>query len=109
MKRIAIITALALSVAACGHQQPVVTNGDITKHLEGQGYTKVLLRDKFSCGSMGQGKHFIGTNKSGKVVTGQVCYKKANGNVSYKVDELTSKGASNDNSKRFGGINNPWK
>lgn len=100
--RIAIVAA-ALSLAACGTQQAVVTNGDITKHLEGKGYSKVLVRGKFSCGKAGSGRQFIAT-KAGKIVTGQVCYLKSGGNVTYAVDELKTPGAANDNR-----IANPWK
>ena len=99
--RIAIVSA-ALALSACGSAtQPVVTNGDITKHLEGLGYTKVLLPDgTFSCGKAGRGKQFIAT-KGGKTVHGQVCYRKDGSTVTYKADELTNgksiKPATNDN------------
>lgn len=90
------IAAAALSLASCdGVMQPIVTNGDISKHLETQGYSKVLIRDRFSCGKAGDGVHFIAT-KVGKIVTGQVCYLKAGNKVTYSVDEIKPK-ASNDN------------
>lgn len=99
--RVAIV-ATALALAACGTTQPVVTNGDITKHLEGKGYTKVLVRDNFSCGTMGKGRHFIAT-KATRVVMGQVCYRKSGGTVDYTVSELTTA------TPATGGIPNPWK
>ena len=95
--RIAIVAA-ALTIASCGNMQTIVTNGDITAHLESQGYSKVLLRDDFSCGKAGKGKHFIGT-KANKVVTGQVCYLKNGTNVTYSVDELTAKRPAIDNGR----------
>lgn len=104
MKRFAIFAALAL--AACGSAtQPLVKNDDLVKHLESQGYTKVLIRDAFSCGSMGRGRHFIGT-KAGTVRTGQICYRKNGGNVSFAVDELST---ARPATGATGGISNPWR
>lgn len=107
--RVAIV-ATALALAACGSaSQPVVTNGDITKHLETQGYSKILVRDSFSCGKAGKGRHFIAT-KGGTVRTGQVCFLKANGKVTYAVDELgTAKPKSSNDNSRATAIPNPWK
>lgn len=99
MKRIAVIAALAL--AACGPKGPMVRNEDLSKHLESQGYNKILIRDQFSCGRMGKGRHFIAT-KDKKVVTGQICFLKQDGKVSYKVDELGS-------ADPKAVITNPWK
>jgi predicted small lipoprotein YifL len=87
MKRILLIATVA-SLAGCG-AQPLVTNGDIIKHMEKNQYSKVLLRDDFSCGRMGNGKHFIAT-RDGKVRTGQVCYLKAKGEVRYTLDETST-------------------
>jgi hypothetical protein len=107
MFRIGIV-ALAVTLAACG-QSPMVRNEDLTKHLESQGYSKVLIRDSFSCGKMGKGRHFIGT-KAGSVRTGQICYKKEGGKVSYAVDELgTAKPTAGNDNGRTGGIPSPWK
>jgi hypothetical protein len=87
--RLAII-ATALVLSACNAvSEPLVTNGDITKHMEDQGYSKVLLRDNFSCGKAGQGKHFVAT-KSATVRTGQICYLKQGGKVTYALDELAT-------------------
>ena len=83
-----LIAISALLLSACGGPNlPLVTNGDLTKHLESTGYTKVLIRQKISCGKAGSGRYFIAT-RAGKPVTGQICYTKNNGEAKYTVDEL---------------------
>jgi hypothetical protein len=86
MKRFLIIAAVLPFTACCGGPA-LVTDQDLRQHLESQGYSKVLLRDKFSCGKAGKGKHFIAT-KANKPLVGQICYLKTGSNVTYKVDEL---------------------
>lgn len=82
-KIIAIASVLALS--ACGG--PVVKDGDLKAKLESMGYSKVLIRKgKLNCGQFGSGKHFLGTKKDGTKVIGQICYKKAERDIQYKVD-----------------------
>jgi hypothetical protein len=84
MKKLSIFIAFAL--AACG-SQPMVRSDDLYKHLESKGYSKVAIREAFSCGSMGKGRGFIATKKDNSVVVGQICFKKTGGNVLYTVDE----------------------
>lgn len=116
MKKIlAFLPALAL--VACG--QPVVKDGDLRAKLTSLGYTKVLIRPgKLNCGSFGKGKHFLATQKDGMKVIGQICYKKAERDIQYKVDinqELGKgggpMGAANDNKPASSATNipNPWK
>lgn len=92
MFRNSILVAMAsVALSACSSvTQPIVTNGDLTSHLEKQGYSKVLIRNRMSCGKAGQGRYFIGT-KSGKAITGQICYLKRGDKVTYAVDEIKPK------------------
>lgn len=85
MKKILAMTAL-LALAACG-SQPVVKDGDLKNKLTSLGYTKVLIQPgKLNCGQFGRGKHFLGTQKNGKTIIGQICYRKGASGVEYKVD-----------------------
>lgn len=85
MKKILAMTAL-LALAACG-SQPIVKDGDLKNKLTSLGYTKVLIQPgKLNCGQFGRGKHFLGTQKDGDKVIGQICYRKGARDVEYKVD-----------------------
>ncbi len=85
MRKLSILALLA--TAACGAQSPMVRSEDLSKHLESIGYTKVTIREGFSCGKMGKGRGFLAVNKKGDTVAGQVCFKKDKGAVIYVVDE----------------------
>lgn len=112
MKHLVLIAAVALS--ACSGT--MVRNEDLSKHLESQGYSKVLIRgEKLNCGQFGKGRLFMATRKGGDKVLGQICYKKQADAISYKVSIRQKLGgktdAANDNTstKRAFGVQNPWK
>lgn len=102
-KIIALLPLVAL--AACG---PIVKTGDLVSHLESQGYTKVMIQPKeLNCGRFGEGHHFLGTQKDGTKILGQICYKKSGSTIKYQVD--TNKVISGGNKSSTNGISDPWK
>lgn len=104
-KFLALIPALVL--AACG-SGPIVKDGDLKTQLEKLGYSKVLItQQKLNCGRFGKGKHFIGTKKDGSKVIGQICYRKAERDVQYKVD--INQTIVDTKGKTTLDIPNPWK
>jgi len=87
MKKLLLFLPL-VALVAC---DPLVTDGDLKARLEALGFSKVMIQPaRLNCGRFGQGKRFLGSNKQGQVVLGQICYLKAARDVQYKVDILST-------------------
>jgi hypothetical protein len=109
MKYVVVLAALALG--ACGGK--VVKLEDLDKHLQTQGYQKVIFQSgRLNCGRFGEGRHFVATKTKGtgkQMVFGQICYKKSKDTVDYKVSVIRNSPLdANNRPTTSTAIQNPW-